>query len=104
MFVAPTREEAWRRARPSVEAKYAGYARHGLPGVGSALVGGVDALMREPFIVGSPEDAVAALARLGVLGVTHATARLFWPLMEQVEVLRMIELVGAKVIPAVRRL
>jgi alkanesulfonate monooxygenase SsuD/methylene tetrahydromethanopterin reductase-like flavin-dependent oxidoreductase (luciferase family) len=57
--------------------------------------------MRDPFIVGSPEDCVAALARYHALGVTHATVRLFWPQMAQAQVLRMIELVGAKVIPAV---
>jgi alkanesulfonate monooxygenase SsuD/methylene tetrahydromethanopterin reductase-like flavin-dependent oxidoreductase (luciferase family) len=101
MYVAATREEARRLARPRVEAKYAGYARHGLPGVGRTLARGVDDLMEDPFIVGGPEDCAAALRRLRDLGVTHVAVRLFWPLMEQAEVLRMIELVGAKVLPAV---
>jgi len=104
MYVGPTREEAWRLARPSVEAKYAGYAGHGLFGAGRGMPRGVEALMREPFIVGSPEDAVEALAPYRDLGVTHVAARLFWPLMAQAQVLRMIELVGAKVLPALKRI
>ncbi len=104
MYVAETRAEAWRQARPRIEAKYEGYARHGLPGVGDALAGGIEALMRDPFIVGDPDDALAALARYAALGVTHATVRLLWPHMPQAEVLRMIELVGARIVPAVHTL
>jgi alkanesulfonate monooxygenase SsuD/methylene tetrahydromethanopterin reductase-like flavin-dependent oxidoreductase (luciferase family) len=104
MYVAATREEAWRLARPSVEAKYEGYARHGLPGVSRSLGGGIEALMRDPFIIGSPDDCLASLARYRDLGVTHVTVRLFWPLMEQTQVLRMIDLVGARIIPALSKL
>lgn len=100
LFVAPTREEARRRARPSVEAKYAGYAQHGLPQIGQTLASGVDGLMPDPFIVGAPDECVEALLRLRALGVTHVAARLFWPHMEQTEVLRMIDLVGREVLPA----
>ncbi|MEX2145904.1 MAG: LLM class flavin-dependent oxidoreductase [Candidatus Rokuibacteriota bacterium] len=104
MYVAPSREAARRLARPAIEAKYEGYARHGLPGVSGTLAPGIDALMPDPFIVGSPEDCVEALARLAALGVTHVAARLFWPTMSQAQTLRMIELVGARVIPAVEPL
>lgn len=100
MYVASTREEAWRLARPRVEAKYAGYAAHGLPGLGTTTACGLDGLMREAFVIGSPEDCITALARYHALGVTHVTVRLLWPGMPQPEVLRMIELVGAKIIPA----
>ncbi|HXH82477.1 MAG TPA: LLM class flavin-dependent oxidoreductase [Candidatus Tectomicrobia bacterium] len=99
MYVAATREEAWRLARPRVAAKYEGYAQHGLPGVDGALAGGLDALMRDPFIVGSPEDCVETLHRHAAMGVTHVAVRLFWPHMAQAEVLRMIHLVGERVIP-----
>lgn len=104
MYVAPARDEARRLARPRIEAKYAGYAQHGLPGVGPALSGGLDALMPDPFVVGSPDECVETLARYAGLGVTHVSVRLFWPLMEQAEVLRMIELVGARVLPRVKTL
>jgi alkanesulfonate monooxygenase SsuD/methylene tetrahydromethanopterin reductase-like flavin-dependent oxidoreductase (luciferase family) len=104
MYVAATREEAWRLARPSVEAKYEGYARHGLPGVEASMAGGLDTLVRDAFIIGNPDDCLASLARYRDLGVTHVTVRLFWPLMEQADVLRMIQLVGAHIIPAAHRL
>ena len=99
VFVAGSREEARRLARPAIEAKYEGYARHGLPGVSGTLASGIEALMPDPFIVGSPEDCAEALARLATLGVTHVAARLFWPTMSQAQTLQMIELVGARVIP-----
>lgn len=102
MYVAGTREAAWRLARPGVEAKYAAYADHGLFGPGRGAPGGLEGLMRDVFVIGTPEDCVEALARYRALGVTHVTLRLFWPLMEQAAVLRMIELVGRRVIPALR--
>lgn len=99
MYVAASRDEARRLARPAIAAKYDGYARHGLPGVAGTLAGGIDTLMGDPFIVGSPDDCVETLARLAALGVTHAATRLFWPTMSQAQTLKMIELVGARVIP-----
>ena len=103
VYVATTRDRARRLARPRIEAKYAGYAGHGLPGVGATLAGGVDALMPDPFIVGDAGDCVDALTRYAELGVTHAALRLFWPEMTNAEVLEMIELVGALVIPKLKR-
>jgi alkanesulfonate monooxygenase SsuD/methylene tetrahydromethanopterin reductase-like flavin-dependent oxidoreductase (luciferase family) len=102
LYVAPTREEARRLALPGVEAKYRGYASHGLPGAAEMLAAGADRLLGDPFVVGSPEDCVEALARYRQLGVTHVAARLHWPGMAHAQVLRMIELVGARVIPALR--
>ena len=103
-FVARTHEEAWRRARSSVEAKYRGYAEHGLPTARESLAMGVDAMMRDPFIIGSPHECLERLARFRDLGVTHVALRLFWPEMEQREVLDMIELAGATLVPALSRL
>jgi alkanesulfonate monooxygenase SsuD/methylene tetrahydromethanopterin reductase-like flavin-dependent oxidoreductase (luciferase family) len=102
MYVAATREDAWRLAAPRVAAKYDGYARHGLPGIGQTLADGVDGLLKDPFIVGSPADCVETLARFADLGVTHAAVRMFWPGMSQREVLEMIDLVGRDVIPALK--
>ncbi len=59
-------------------------------------------LLRDPFIVGATKDCVAALARYRDLGVTRAAQRLCWPGVAQVDVLRMIALVGERVIPALR--
>lgn len=104
-YVAPTRERARDKARPAVEAKYRGYAQHGLAGVASSLAsGGVDGLLDDPFVIGSPEECLEKLAPLRELGFTHLALRLFWPDMTQAEALAMIDLTAAKLLPALRRL
>jgi alkanesulfonate monooxygenase SsuD/methylene tetrahydromethanopterin reductase-like flavin-dependent oxidoreductase (luciferase family) len=103
-YVAPTHEEARARARPAVEAKYRGYATHGLPGVSAALDAGVDHLMDDPFVIGAPDECLEKLARLHELGATHVALRLFWPGMTQADALGMVELVAARMLPALRTL
>jgi alkanesulfonate monooxygenase SsuD/methylene tetrahydromethanopterin reductase-like flavin-dependent oxidoreductase (luciferase family) len=101
-FVAPTHEEAWSRARPAVEEKYRGYAEHGLPTARASMAEGVERMMRDPFVIGSPAECLERLGRLRDLGVTHLALRLFWPRMEQRDVLRMIELTAAAILPRLR--
>ena len=60
--------------------------------------------MRDPFIIGSPDECLERLARFRDLGVTHVALRLFWPEMTQREVLDMIERTGATLVPALSRL
>jgi alkanesulfonate monooxygenase SsuD/methylene tetrahydromethanopterin reductase-like flavin-dependent oxidoreductase (luciferase family) len=103
-YVASTREEARSMARLAVEAKYRGYATHGLPGVGASFTEGVESLMDEPFVVGAPEECLEKLARLHALGFTHVALRLFWPGMTQAEALGMIELVAAMLLPTLQKL
>ena len=103
-YVAPTREEARAKARPAVEAKYGGYAQHGLPGVGRDFTAGVDRLMDDPFVIGAPDECLDKLARLHDLGVTHVALRLFWPGMTRAEAHGMIELVAAKLLPTLQKL
>jgi alkanesulfonate monooxygenase SsuD/methylene tetrahydromethanopterin reductase-like flavin-dependent oxidoreductase (luciferase family) len=101
-FVAPTREEARAKARPAVEAKYRGYADHGLPGVAGRK--SVEDFMDDPFVIGAPDECLEKLARLHELGATHVALRLFWPDMTQADALRMIELTAAKLLPALQKL
>jgi alkanesulfonate monooxygenase SsuD/methylene tetrahydromethanopterin reductase-like flavin-dependent oxidoreductase (luciferase family) len=104
-YVAQTREAARAKARPAVEAKYRGYAQHGLPSVGASLAtAGVEGLMDDPFVIGAPDECVEKLARLAELGATHLALRLFWPGMTQAEALGMIELTAARVLPALQKL
>lgn len=104
-YVAPTREQARAKARPAVEAKYRGYAQHGLPGVTASLAsGGVDGLMNDPFVIGSPDECLDKLARLHELGFTHLALRLFWPDMTQAEALALIDLTATKLLPVLARL
>lgn len=104
LYVARTREEARAKARPAVEAKYQGYARHGLPDVGASLAAGVDRLMDDPFVIGSPDECLEKLSRFRALGVTHLALRLFWPGMTQGDALAMIDLTATTLLPALHRL
>jgi alkanesulfonate monooxygenase SsuD/methylene tetrahydromethanopterin reductase-like flavin-dependent oxidoreductase (luciferase family) len=101
-YTARTHEEAWAAARPAVETKYRGYAQHGLPTAAASVARGVEELMRDPFVIGGPAACAERLAALRALGVTHVALRLFWPGMEQRDVLRMTELVAAEILPALR--
>src|ERR1051325_5439678 len=103
-YVARSREDARRKARPAVEAKYKGYAGHGLRGVGATSTDAVDRLMDDPFVVGSPDECLEKLTRLHELGATHVALRLFWPGMTQADALDMIELVASTLLPALQKL
>ena len=102
-YVARTREEARARARPGVEAKYRGYAEHGLPGAGAGFTDAVDRLMDAPFVIRAPDECVERLTRLRTLGATHVALRLFWPGMSQKDALAMIDLAAATVLPALHK-
>ena len=95
-------QDARAKARPGVEAKYKGYATHGLPGVAPSFA--VDQLMDDPFVIGGPDECLDKLARFRELGVTHLALRLFWPDMTQAEALGMIELVATRILPALQKL
>ena len=103
-YVAATHEEAWAKARPGVEAKYKGYAQHGLPTVAASLTAGVDRLMADPFVIGAPDECLEKLARFRALGVTHLALRLFWPEMTQTDALRMIDLAATTMLPTLQKL
>ena len=103
-FVNKSGQLARERARKAVEIKYGGYAKHGLPTAKQALSKGIDSLLEDPFIVGSPSECLEKLAALSELGVTHIDLRLQWPEMSQTEVLRMMDLVGERIIPSLKEL
>jgi hypothetical protein len=60
--------------------------------------------MDDPFVIGAPDECLEKLARLHELSVTHVALRLFWPGMTLAEALGMIELVAAKLLPALQKL
>jgi alkanesulfonate monooxygenase SsuD/methylene tetrahydromethanopterin reductase-like flavin-dependent oxidoreductase (luciferase family) len=101
--VAATREEAVAVAGPFLAAKYAAYADWGqdkvLPGRESFRVA-FDALARDRFILGTPDDAIAQLEeRVRRLQSSYVILRVSWPGMEQAAVLRVIERLGRHVLP-----
>ena len=107
-FCAGSREEALDRARQGFERKYKEYAAHGLQGddpeLTQKVTGGLEGLMDDTFIIGSPQECLEQIARYRELGFTDIALRLFYPEMPQQDVLEHIELVGKEVIPALRRL
>lgn len=105
--VAPTREEAIATARPFLAAKYAAYADWGqdkvLPGSESFRIA-FENLARDRFLLGSPEDVIEQLdERVARLESNFFILRVSWPGMEHHTVLRVIELMGERVLPYFRR-
>ena len=102
--VAQTREQALRDAQPYLVQKYKAYADWGLDKPmpkGESLSVPYDELVRDRFIIGTPDDCTAEIRRYhDRLGVNHFLLRPQWPGMPQQRVLDQIELIGRHVIPA----
>jgi alkanesulfonate monooxygenase SsuD/methylene tetrahydromethanopterin reductase-like flavin-dependent oxidoreductase (luciferase family) len=104
--VARTREAALREAEPYLVQKYRAYASWGLDKPmpeGESLSVPYEELVRDRFVVGTPEDCRAELARYErELGVNYFLMRPQWPGVPQKRVLEQIELLGQQVFPALR--
>ncbi len=107
LHVAPTREEAVAAAQPYLEGKYAAYAAWGqdkaLPGQEDFRVA-FDALAKDRFILGSPDDVIAQLEdRIARLDANYFIFRAGWPGMEGWKVLKVLEIMGRDVLPHFHR-
>ncbi len=103
LHVAPTHEEAVAIARPFLEAKYAAYAEWGqdkaLPGEESFRVP-FDELARDRFILGTPDEVIAEIEeRVARLDSNYLIFRMGWPGMEAAKIMRVIQMMGDKVLP-----
>jgi alkanesulfonate monooxygenase SsuD/methylene tetrahydromethanopterin reductase-like flavin-dependent oxidoreductase (luciferase family) len=103
VHVAPTREEAIATAQPFLEAKYEAYAQWGqdkaLPGEESFRVPFED-LARDRFVLGTPDEVIEQIeGRIRRLDANYLIFRMGWPGMEGNKVLRVIEMMGEKVLP-----
>jgi alkanesulfonate monooxygenase SsuD/methylene tetrahydromethanopterin reductase-like flavin-dependent oxidoreductase (luciferase family) len=103
LHVASTREEAVETARPYLVGKYAAYAEWGqdkvLPGQ-EDFRAGFDALARDRFILGSPEDVIGQIEdRIGRLDANYFIFRAGWPGIESWKVVKVLELMGRDVLP-----
>jgi alkanesulfonate monooxygenase SsuD/methylene tetrahydromethanopterin reductase-like flavin-dependent oxidoreductase (luciferase family) len=103
LHVAPTREEAVETARPYLAAKYAAYAEWGqdkvLPGEESFRIA-FDDLARDRFILGTPDEVIEQIEeRVRRLESNYLIFRMGWPGMEAAKILRVIEMMGHKVLP-----
>lgn len=108
VYVAPDMDTALREGRPFLEGKLKMYARWGqdreLP-KGSADFGrlGFDDLRRDRVIVGDPEHCIAEFRRYHAeVGINHFSCVLNWPGTQHWQVLRSIQLIGERVLPALQ--
>ena len=106
MYVAPTREQAWREGGPFIAAKYRSYHAWGMGGNlprEAPLDVALDKLAEDRFIIGDPEDCVREFKRhRDDLGVTHLIVRVQFPGMTQRQVLDALSLLAERVIPELR--
>lgn len=104
--LAPARATAVATARPFLEEKYRAYRRweqdKALP-PGESFALDFEALARDRFLVGDPEQLVDQLSGLRQrLGITTLIVRVQWPGMAQDAALRTIRLLGERVLPRLR--
>jgi alkanesulfonate monooxygenase SsuD/methylene tetrahydromethanopterin reductase-like flavin-dependent oxidoreductase (luciferase family) len=106
VFVAPTRAEAIRLARPYLEEKYRTYREWGQDKVmpeGDHFDHGFEELLDDRFLFGAPAEVTAQLLELERrLGVTHLVASLHWPGMPVSLALDQMQILAEEVMPAVR--
>ncbi len=108
VFVARTREEAIRLCAPYLADKYAVYARWGqekaMPAGDDALDLAFEDLLRDRFLIGSPDEVAEAMIRIGrTLGVNHLVMSVQWAGMPQSLVLDTMALLAEEVFPRVRQ-
>jgi len=107
VFVARTRAEAIRLARPSLEVKYKTYREWGQDKVmpaGDDFDHGFEELLEDRFLIGSPAEVAERLIYLKArFGVNHLVASVHWPGMPNSLALEQMQILAEEVMPAVRR-
>jgi alkanesulfonate monooxygenase SsuD/methylene tetrahydromethanopterin reductase-like flavin-dependent oxidoreductase (luciferase family) len=107
VFVARTRAEAIRLARPSLEVKYKTYREWGQDKVmpaGDDFDHGFEELLADRFLIGSPAEVAERLIDLKArFGVNHLVASVHWPGMPNSLALEQMQILAEEVMPAVRR-
>jgi alkanesulfonate monooxygenase SsuD/methylene tetrahydromethanopterin reductase-like flavin-dependent oxidoreductase (luciferase family) len=103
LHVAPTHEEAVETARPFLAGKYNAYAEWGqdkvLPGEESFRVA-FGALARDRFILGTPDEVIEQIEeRVRRLQSNYLIFRVGWPGIESAKILRVIDMMGTRVLP-----
>lgn len=105
-YVAADRETALKEAAPYVEGYYRQFGSWGL--FRDVVKGGPAepdqaAILRGRVVLGGPEDVTQELRGYNErFGIDHVLCRIGWPGMEHRQVLRAIELLGERVLPALQ--
>ncbi len=107
VFVARTRDEALRLCKPGLENKYRAYVEWGqndpMP-EGDALDLAIDDLIRDRFLIGSPDEVTEDIVKLARgTGVNHLIMSMHWPGMETSAAMDAMQLFGEEVMPGVRQ-
>lgn len=108
VFVAKTREEAMRLCKPFLATKYEAYHAWGqdkaMPEGDDDLGLDFDDLVRDRFLVGSPDEVAEQMIRLNKeTGVNHLIMSVQWPGMPQSMVVDVLNMLSEEVFPKVRQ-
>ncbi|MFI5338306.1 MAG: LLM class flavin-dependent oxidoreductase [Candidatus Methylomirabilales bacterium] len=95
------RDLAERHIMDAYRKEYAGGWKH--PFIDASIATDLDALMKNRFLIGGPDQVVRALRPfVEEYGMTHLICRLFFPGMPHRHILRELELLSQQVLPAFR--
>ena len=108
VFVAPTREEAYRLAKKPIMTKYKAYHAWGLgrsrPGEEDELGQPFEELMKDRFFIGSPDDVAEQIVKFHKrVGMNHVVMSMHWPGLEVARSMESMELFAEEVFPRVRQ-
>jgi probable F420-dependent oxidoreductase len=93
------RELAEKHIMVSYRKEYAGGWRH--PFIDASIATDLDALMKNRFLIGGPDQVVRALKPfVSEYGMTHLICRVFFPGMPHRHIMRELELIAKEVRPA----
>ncbi|MBT6275784.1 MAG: LLM class flavin-dependent oxidoreductase [Chromatiales bacterium] len=107
VFVAKTREEAYRLTREPIMNKYKAYFSWGLgqsrPGATDELGMPFEELLEDRFLIGSPDDVTEQILKFRQrLGVNHIIMSMHWPGMDVARSMEAMALLAEEVMPRVR--
>jgi alkanesulfonate monooxygenase SsuD/methylene tetrahydromethanopterin reductase-like flavin-dependent oxidoreductase (luciferase family) len=108
VFVAPTREEAYRAAKEPIMTKYKAYHAWGLgrsrPGEEDELGQPFEDLLKDRFFIGSPDDVAEQMIKFHKrVGMNHVVMSMHWPGLEVSRSIESMQLVAEEVFPRVRQ-
>jgi alkanesulfonate monooxygenase SsuD/methylene tetrahydromethanopterin reductase-like flavin-dependent oxidoreductase (luciferase family) len=108
VFVAPTREEAFRVAAEPIMTKYKAYHAWGLgqsrAGKTEELGQSFEDLARDRFLIGSPDDVAEQIIKFNKrVGMNHIVMSMHWPGMEVSRSMEAMQLIAEEVFSKVRQ-
>jgi alkanesulfonate monooxygenase SsuD/methylene tetrahydromethanopterin reductase-like flavin-dependent oxidoreductase (luciferase family) len=105
VFVAPTREEAYRLAKEPIMNKYKAYNAWDVDRSDAGELGqDFEDLIEDRFFIGSPDDVAEQIIRFHRrVGMNHIVISLHWPGLEVARSIEAMELFAEEVIPRVRQ-